>query len=203
MKFLVATISFLVGIATTVIAVAYLQGLNESAQPVAVESTLTHPPSPITQSEDVINSLLDRLEKGEQERRQLFTQIRTLSSQLAALGGGEKEPETQSINSDPVAQPEPGSDLISDDLMDEFLNVGFERDRAAELISRSAEIDMERLYLRDRASRENWLDSDRFREALRKLESRSETLRNELGDDGYDRYLYASGGSNRFSYLTL
>ena len=118
-------------------------------------------------------------------------------SQLVALGRDEKEPETRSIDSASVAQSEPGSDLISDDLMDEFLNVGFDRSKATELISRSAEIDMERLYLRDRASRENWLNSDRFREALRNLESRSETLRTELGDDGYDRYLYASGSANR------
>ena len=197
MKFLVVTVFCLVGITTAVITVGYLRGQDETVQPVAVEFTQTHPSSPITQSDDVINSLLDRLEKGEREREQLFTQIKTLNSQLAALGAGEKIPESQSIDSASVAQPEPSSDLNSEDLMGEFLNVGFDQDRAAELISRSAEIDMERLYLRDQASRENWLDSERYSEALRKLENRSETLRDELGDDEYDRYLYASGGSNR------
>ena len=53
---------------------------------------------------------------------------------------------------------------------------------------------LEILDLRNRATREAWVDSARFNEEVRKLERE---LRHQLGPDDYDVLLYATGKPNR------
>ncbi len=53
---------------------------------------------------------------------------------------------------------------------------------------------LEELYLRDVATREGWLSTPRYRKDLQRLK---EELRVELGDEDYDRVMYASGKNNR------
>ena len=83
--------------------------------------------------------------------------------------------------------------------MDEqtLLAAGVEPGVASEYLRRQNRLEMERLELRDRASRQGWLDSDRFLEQLGKLEADVGALREEIGDDSYDRFLYLTGQPNR------
>jgi hypothetical protein len=53
------------------------------------------------------------------------------------------------------------------------------------------------LNLRDRAEREGWLNTTRYATELRKLIIPTYGLREQYGDDMYDRFLYATGKSNR------
>ena len=55
---------------------------------------------------------------------------------------------------------------------------------------------LQRLELRDLASRGGWINTDRFRDEIRSLNNGSQ-LRETLGDDGYDQLLLAEGRSNR------
>jgi len=57
-------------------------------------------------------------------------------------------------------------------------------------------LEMERLLLRDRSVREEW-ERGRLRDEMQVLEDREQSLRERLGDDAYDAYLYASGQTNR------
>jgi S1-C subfamily serine protease len=56
---------------------------------------------------------------------------------------------------------------------------------------------MDKLYLRDRAMREGWLNSKQFDDELKTINSSVENLRSEIGDDGYDALLYSMGRINR------
>lgn len=56
---------------------------------------------------------------------------------------------------------------------------------------------MTEMYLRDQATREGWLDSQRFREEMEAIDEQRTSIRDDLGDDGYDRYLFALGHTNR------
>jgi C-terminal processing protease CtpA/Prc len=58
-------------------------------------------------------------------------------------------------------------------------------------------LEMEKLYLRDQASREGWLRTQRFFEEVSQLNERSESIRDQYGEDAYDAYLYATGAPNR------
>ena len=74
---------------------------------------------------------------------------------------------------------------------------GIEPALAADIEERLAAMEMERLYLRDQATREGWRNSERFSTAMDGLASPAEVLRGEFGDAVYDQYLYATGQGNR------
>jgi hypothetical protein len=87
----------------------------------------------------------------------------------------------------------PAADMDQATLVAAGLDVG----RAADILQRQSRLEMQRLELRDRASREGWSDSERFFEAMRELNGDVESLRAEIGDEAYDRFLYLTGQSNR------
>ena len=62
---------------------------------------------------------------------------------------------------------------------------------------RFEQLEMDRLFLRDRAIREGWMGTVRYSNEVEKLEGRKQDINNSLGDDGYDAYLYATNQSNR------
>lgn len=79
---------------------------------------------------------------------------------------------------------------------DELINAGFDPFVVDTIEVIRNEVQLERLDLRDRATREGWVNSDEFRDAMREL-SRDGRLRESLGDDEYDRLLIAEGRPNR------
>jgi len=62
---------------------------------------------------------------------------------------------------------------------------------------------MRQIELDDRARREGWVNSPRYFEEFNKLTSGTESIRRELGDDAYDRYLFVSGRPNRIAVGTV
>ncbi len=78
-----------------------------------------------------------------------------------------------------------------------MVQAGLAEDVAAEIIRRQGQQSLDRLNLRDVAVREGWLATERYREELRRIEEDSVDLRQELGDEVYDRYLFAAGEDNR------
>lgn len=74
---------------------------------------------------------------------------------------------------------------------------------AEDLIRRQARKDMARLDLQDRASREGWLRSDRYFEALEELDGGDFDIRAEIGDEAYDRFLFSIGESNRIQVSSV
>lgn len=71
-------------------------------------------------------------------------------------------------------------------------------DDTASLIQRQQDQQtLNRLELLDRAGREGWANTDRLDAELENLEASSPNLREQLGDDAYDRYLYHAGRPNR------
>ena len=77
---------------------------------------------------------------------------------------------------------------------DALLATGLAAPEVERLRERFAEHELEELYLRDRASREGWLQKPGYRQALREMR---EAFRAELGEEDYDRMLYAAGRQNR------
>mgnify|MGYP001815268748 CR=1 FL=1 len=59
------------------------------------------------------------------------------------------------------------------------------------------ENEMEKLYLKNTALREGWMNTKRYRQELRELQGRFHALREDIGDDNFDRLLYAVGRRNR------
>lgn len=78
----------------------------------------------------------------------------------------------------------------------ELLSSVFEPAIVAEIQTIRDDNQLRRLELRDRAIREGWINTDRFREESRALRNASQ-LRETLGDDSYDQLLFAEGRNNR------
>jgi hypothetical protein len=80
---------------------------------------------------------------------------------------------------------------------DRLMEAGFSAFEARRIVQRVDELALERLELRYRAAREGWLNTPEYREQAGELPDTRELLESEFGQDGYDRYLYASGRPNR------
>ena len=83
---------------------------------------------------------------------------------------------------------------FDDDLL---LRAGFDAAEVEALNERYELIELERLFVRDEATREGWLGQPRYHRRMRELDERYNALRFEYGDDRYDWLLYASGNDNR------
>lgn len=86
---------------------------------------------------------------------------------------------------------------ISEPLVKNLVGQGVSEDVASDVFERIGEKKMEILELRDLATREGWIDSEEYQEQLAKLALSPKEIREEFGDDVFDRYLYATGKANR------
>ncbi len=133
--------------------------------------------------------LFEQLLDLELRMNQVLTKAEVLAEQRSATPSPESALPT--IAAAPAESEEPPLPMQA------YLDVGLDPVQVEGIQLRLADLEMERLYLRDQAIREGWVDSERYTERVRELESGDETLRGELGDDAFDRFLYASGRSNR------
>lgn len=80
---------------------------------------------------------------------------------------------------------------------DALRNAGLSMATVKQTRQRFEQLEMDRLFLRDRAIREGWMGTVRYSNEVEKLEGRKQDINNSLGDEGYDAYLYATNQSNR------
>ena len=81
--------------------------------------------------------------------------------------------------------------------IDNLVKAGIDAATAADIVRRKNELELGKLELRDKASRENYLSTRKYMDELNALVETDINLREEIGDDAYDQYLYASGQANR------
>jgi len=84
-----------------------------------------------------------------------------------------------------------------------LIAVGIDPLIAEQIEGKRSELELARLMLRDKASRGGYLNQDQYREELNALNEEEPTLREEIGDSFYDRFLYTSGQSNRISISSV
>jgi len=148
------------------------------------------------------------LESATSERGQLATSLREmnlrlndLSDQLAAneeLNSDAAEPAYHQASSLGSVDEAFGFPSRSDqDQLDDLVAAGVDPSTALSIEQRQNRYQLARLDLVDQASREGWIDSDEFDKRMEALQNSQVNIREELGDDVYDRYLYEQGGSNR------
>lgn len=78
----------------------------------------------------------------------------------------------------------------------QLLAAGFDPFIVREVERVRDEVQLQRLELRDKATREGWIDSDRFRDQLVELRA-DYRLKQTLGDVAFDQLLVAEGRNNR------
>ena len=144
--------------------------------------------------------LESRLAEEAAERRQLQERFDAVAAQLALATGGAAATDA------PLATVEtagggatPANDIdYSKSAMERALTAaGVDAAAAADIKRRHDELAMSEMYLRDQATREQWLNTPRFNEEMAAIDAQRTSVRADIGDDAYDRYLYAMGQPNR------
>ena len=139
------------------------------------------------------------------ERRRLTAQLDALAAQLAARPHGSDET-MRAASGPPAAAPEAAATAASDaagleagksSMERALVAAGLDPAAAADIKRRHDGLAMAEMYLRDQATREHWLNSPRFASEMAAINAQRTPLRNEIGDDAYDRYLFALGQTNR------
>ena len=83
-----------------------------------------------------------------------------------------------------------------------LVDSGMSASQANELKVFFEQQELQRLYLRDQSIREGW-DRQKFRDEMTLLANEEDSLKDRLGEDAFDAYLYASGQSNRVAVSSV
>ncbi len=126
---------------------------------------------------------------------QLTQKLETIESDFINAQSRQQISEADSENTQGSGNRRGGS--ASRSRTDILVSAGVDIDTAELIQSRQSQYQLQRLELYDLAEREGWEDSDRFNEELSALNEQRPNLREELGDSGYDRFLFESGRNNR------
>lgn len=149
-----------------------------------------------------ISRLEARLDEEVNRTAALRQQLDAMSAMLESLRSGAQNGEDPHSGAEAAtfaaaAAPQPVIDGNKSAMQRALEAAGLDASTAEEIKRRGDQLAMTEVYLRDQATREGWLDSPRYSEEMAAIEAQRTSLRDELGDDTYDRYLFAQGRTNR------
>ena len=148
----------------------------------------------------IVDSLMQILDEEIKERQVLAEQLEEVRSELAELQQNLRARVEEAFLDTPRTEDVRSPDAQVNQSQEERLAaLGFTPQQLEDLRRREESAQMQQIELNDRAIREGWVNSPRYFEEINRLTSGRDNMRRELGDDTYDRYLYASGSSNRIA----
>ncbi len=192
---------FLIGV--TVGAVIFQPVTDQPVQTIHNQNFESQEPAYATQTLDGnserLESVEDLLRNEIDERHRLEERFLALESRLdkleldrpQALG---EEVQQSRLNTPFSNTPRPARSGID---VEKLLSSGVDSFTANQLLRNWNRYQLDQLELRDRAAREGWLDSEEFRLESEALREGQTQLRDEIGDQQYDQYLYLTGRDNR------
>jgi hypothetical protein len=151
------------------------------------------------QPSSATSALLARIDSLTAAWGRLDAQLAEIRQRIGAIERRQVDASADEEASEPRAR-RPGT---AEEQRDALLRAGVASDVADEILWRRAQTSLEQLELRDQAIREGWMNSDRYREELRRINAERVSMRDEIGADAYDRYLYETGRNNRVRVESL
>ena len=175
---------------------------STGSSPSSVDNTMqastteTHPPALAELSQQLHQEII--------AREALQKEVAILSEKLAALSPADvQEPADNSASATAPADAAHNSTESAWFNQQALIDAGMAQTEAEQLKVRFEEMELAKLYLRDQAVREGWSGGKRYREERQKLEAKTDNIKQELGEDAYDAYLFASGQSNRVAVQSV
>lgn len=154
----------------------------------------------------LIASLAGRLNRETRQRFSLQQRLERLEGQVALLQEGVGVRAESATEPEPARAPETVAVLKSasssvqeeaPDLSGKLLNAGIDPQQVDLITRLLEESELDRLNLRDTATREGWLGTPRFGKEFGELNNSAERIREALDNNAYDSYLFALGRPNR------
>lgn len=154
---------------------------------------------------------VDSSSEHKAEKQQLEHQVQTLSQRVTQLEKQLAQLQKQNAAMKAAAKQQskskntPGTHLSRSQLLNKknLVAAGVDPALAENIINRMSELEYRRLELRDRAKREKYLGTRRYVEELGKLNQQSVDLRQAIGDQAYDQFLYKTGQVNRVKVTSV
>ena len=161
------------------------------------------PPGPVADltplrpgESETLAAMQQQLQQAQLAREQLAAQLEMLQLRLGELETGYAgSPAAGALAED--GEPAPKPEVRPKTSVQALVEAGIAPEQAAWIQGRLDEFDLQQLYLRDRASREGWLNQPRYHKERRKYQDAVTDLRDDIGDAAYDRMLYTLGRANR------
>lgn len=139
---------------------------------------------------EILESLIQIVDKEIGERRVLEEQLDEVWSTVT-----EMQQQLDARIDDDASQER--QEQIAESIEDRLLAAGFTLQQIETIRRRDAEVQVRWAELDDQARREGWINTPRYLEEINNLTTGINSNRNDLSDDDYDRYLFASGRPNR------
>lgn len=153
-----------------------------------------------------LDALTQQLQEEILARKTLQKEVATLSKKVASLATAKNnipvtdETETVTHTGESAADSTGGNTWFDQQAL---IDVGMTKSEAEQLKTQFEKLELEKLYLRDQAIREGWTGGRRYREEFKKLEAKSDSIKQNLGEDAYDAYLFASKQQNRIAVQSV
>jgi C-terminal processing protease CtpA/Prc len=153
-------------------------------------------------SNPAINNNVDRnrLDYFDDEISQIKQQLKEIKQALATM------PETAPSSINPVKiTGKPSLSYLPQRQynLESLIKGGIATPVAEDIVRRKNSIELKRLELQDRAKRDNYLNTQRYYDELENINQQEVNLREELGDERYDEYLYATKQNNRIKIASV
>lgn len=145
----------------------------------------------------VVESLIQILDHEISERRVLEEQLSDLQTEMTNLQQmlGMRVRSNSAVEFKAGAtERAAGRERLSED--ERLAAAGFTPQQIEDLRRQESGVQMRGIALDDQARREGWINSSRYFEERASLRDGGNSVRQNLGDDAYARYLYASGRPN-------
>lgn len=144
-----------------------------------------------------LSAVAELLDREVEERLRLEDEVAALQERMARLESAlnaapSATPSTAAANAGTIGGG--GRGEVNEEA---FVAAGFTPEEAAFYRRRHDEISMAQLYLRDQATREDWVRSRRFVDEQRALRQQLNDLEQGMDEDTYARYLFALGRPNQ------
>ena len=149
-----------------------------------------------------VGRLTETLAAERAARQRLEERLASIEAQLTHLYAAASDTAASPQSAVPevlaaaAADPSP-ADAAGTSMERALIAAGIDAATATDIKRRRDELTMAEITLSDQATREQWLDTPRFAQAMATLAAQRTSLRDEIGDDSYDRYLAARGEPNR------
>jgi membrane-associated protease RseP (regulator of RpoE activity) len=152
--------------------------------------------------------LAAKLEAEASGRHRLDERLQALATELAALRGSGHETlpvvaaEPESVAAAPVTPTAPtaapaSTHVAITSMQHALVAAGIDPTTATEIRRRRDGLSLSEIYLRDQATREGWLETPDFAAKMAEIDRQRTSIREEIGDEAYDRYLAALDHPNR------
>jgi len=158
---------------------------------------------------DEIARLRGELAVERSAREALAAQLARVEADLASLRGPAPAAGAPEVAPDAAAEVADGAEPTADDVAADqpspghawfdaarLSGAGLSEREVSDLKRLFDETELERLYLRDQATREGWPDG-RLAQEIANLDQRLMSVRDDYGEAAYDWFLYAAGRPNR------